>query len=103
MSGRISYALTVTLNGRVFNRVVIDQHYKNKHAETINDLLILKLVKMIDGESYEAESQIDGFQYFTIEPLIFSAKPYRLVITICIGEDFLGVVNAFRVNRRGYE
>jgi hypothetical protein len=103
MPSRISYAVTINVNGRLLSRVVIDQHYKNKHGDTINDLLILKLVKMINGRSYEIEKQVDNFQYFTIEPLIFSNKPYRLVITICIGDDFLGVVNAFRINKREHE
>jgi hypothetical protein len=103
MSGRITYALTITLNGRVFNRVVIDQHYKNKHADTINDLLILKLVKSIDGELIEPDKQNESYQYITVEPLFLSNKPYRLVITICIFDDFLGVVNAYRINRRDYD
>ena len=103
MLRRISYNLTINFNGKVFNRVIIDQHYKKKHADTINDLLILKLVQMLDATVYKIENEIDGFQYFTIEPLIFSDKPYRLVVTICIADDFLGVVNAYRIDRRNYE
>ena len=103
MSDRISYELNVTVNGRDFNRVVIDQHYKNKHADTINDQLILRLVNRINGRTLDLEDQNGDFQYFKVEPLIFYNQPYRLIITICIVEDFLGVVNCFRINRRDYE
>lgn len=34
---------------------------------------------------------------------MYDKSPYRLVLVIYIHDDFLGVVNAFRVKRRKYE
>ena len=64
----------------------------------MNDPLILELVKNLDGGIYPIEDEVDGFQYFTVEPVKFESKPYRVILVLCIHDDFLGVVNAFRVN-----
>lgn len=103
MSGQITYNVRIAVNGRILNRVTIDQQYKNKHGSTINDLLILELVKQLDGRNIQLEGENEMYQYFTIEPMFLFDKPYRLVVTICVFDDFLGVINAFRINRRSYE
>lgn len=41
----------------------------------------------------------DGFEYFTVEPVELESRPYRLVLLLYVHDDFLGVVNAFRVRR----
>lgn len=93
---RPEYSLKITVNGRQLNRVVIDQHYKENHPE-LNDQLILELVKELNGKTYDAEAVRGDFEYFRVEPLEMNSKPYRLIFLLCIGDDFLGVVNAFRV------
>lgn len=93
---RPEYSLKITVNGRQLNRVVIDQHYKENHSE-LNDQLILELVKELDGKTYDAEAVRGDFEYFRVEPLEVNTKPHRLIFLLCIGDDFLGVVNAFRV------
>lgn len=103
MLGRITYDLRIIVNGRVLNRVTIDQHYKHKHSDSINDLLILRLVKQLDGKDIQLEAKTESYEYFTVEPIFLSDKPYRLVFTICMYDNFLGVINAFRINRRNYE
>ncbi len=95
---RSEYSLQLVFNGRVIHRVVIDQHYREHHSESMNDSLILELVKTLDGGNYPMDIEDEGFQYFTVEPVIFEEKPYRVILVLCIGDDFLGVVNAFRVN-----
>ena len=93
---RNEYKILLSLNNRPITRVVIDQHYKISHPE-MSDELVLDLVKTIDGLSLNKEAEKDGFEYFKIDPLYFLEKPYRLIFLICIGEDYLGVINAFRV------
>jgi hypothetical protein len=89
----------VIINGRSLSRVIIDQYYKDKHKE-VTDEIILDLIREIDGENYDIESEKGGFQYFTVEPVYFKEKPYRLILLLCIHDDFLGVINAFRVQRK---
>ena len=102
MSDRKEYDLKVIINGRSLSRVVIDQYYKEKHSE-VTDEIILALVREINGDNFDIESERNGFQYFTVEPVIYEERPYRLILLLCIHDDFLGVVNAFRVQRKKYE
>lgn len=95
---RPEYLLRLTINGRLLNRVVIDQHYRERHAESIDDALILRLVKELDGRTFPVEAFRGDFEYFAVEPVQLEDKPYRLVLVLCVVEDYLGVVNAFRVN-----
>lgn len=95
---RTEYPLQLVFNGRAIRRVVISQHYRENHAESMSDLLILELVKTLDGGNYPMDDEDDGFQYFTVEPVVYQEKPYRVILVICVSDDFLGVVNAFRVN-----
>ena len=99
MSERTEYDFKISINGRVLSHVIIDQHYREKHSE-VDDDLILELVKTLDGGNFIIEDEKDGFEYFTVEPVFHEDKPYRLVLVVCIFDDFLGVVNAFRVRRK---
>lgn len=100
---RHEYELKITINGRKLSRVIIDQHYKEKHSSTVNDHTILELVKTLNDEVLPVDREEDGYQYFRVEPVMYDKSPYRLVLVIYIHDDFLGVVNAFRVKRRKYE
>jgi hypothetical protein len=80
------------------SRVVIDQHYRENHAESVNDELILQLVRELDGKTFPVELVRGEFEYFTAEPVQVADKPYRLVLVLCVSDDYLGVINAFRVN-----
>ena len=97
---RPEYPLKISINGRALNRVIIDQHYKEKYAESINDQLILELVQEVNGQTFPIEEVHSDFQYFTVEPVLKENAPYRLVLLICITDDYLGVINAFRVERK---
>jgi hypothetical protein len=103
MEMRHEYKLKITINGRKLNRVIIDQHYQEKHSSTVNDHTILELVKTLNDEVLPVDREEDGYQYFRVEPVMHDKSPYRLVLVIYIHDDFLGVVNAFRVKRRKYE
>ena len=97
---RNEYALAVTINGRRLRRVIIDQHYRGKHGAVVNDDLILELVAELNGQTFPVQAQRGDFQYFAVEPIYRERSPYRLVLVICITDDYLGVINAFRVKRR---
>ena len=98
MSERPEYPLKITINGRDLNRVVIDQHYRLKHGDSMNDEIILDLVKTLDGKKFPPEKIQGENEYFTVEPVFRLKKPYRVVLVLCVSDDYLGVVNAFRVD-----
>jgi hypothetical protein len=98
MADKKEYPLKITINKRLILKVVIDQHYRLNHPE-MNDELILELVKTQDQRNLPIENEKNGFQYFKVEPVMHKEKPYRLVLLLCINDDFLGVINAFRVNK----
>lgn len=98
MKHRPEYPLKITINGRNLNRVVIDQHYRLRHGQSMNDEIILDLVKTLDGKKFLPEKIQGEFEYFTAEPVYHLKKPYRVVLVLCLTDDYLGVVNAFRVD-----
>jgi hypothetical protein len=97
VDGRREYPFSITLNGRLFTRVVIDPHYEENHPD-ITDQLILNLIQLLDGTQSDPVSRKDGFVYLAQE-ISWKEKSYRLVLTYC-DEDFLGVINAFRVKEK---
>ena len=97
MGKRPEYPFQLTLNGRQVGRVVIDLHYRDKHADSIDDELILKLVGLLDGQNLPIQKTTEDFDYFVADPVQWERKSYRVVLLTQKGEDFLGVVNAFRV------
>lgn len=96
---RPEYRLKLTVNERRITKVIIDQHYAAKHAY-LTDAAILEMVKQLDGQVFPIEEIHGKFQYFRVEPVYHDGKPYRLILLLCVSDDFLGVVNAFRVPRR---
>ncbi len=87
----------VKVNHRVFTKVVIDPHYQENHGDSINDQIILALVKMLNGEVHLAQTKDDqGFEYFVREDLYYQNKSYRLIWLTHEDEIFIGVVNAYR-------
>jgi hypothetical protein len=95
---RPEYPLKITINGRILSRVVIDQHYRQKHGQSMDDEIILDLLKTLDGKKFPPEKVQGENEYFTVEPVYHLEKPYRVVLVLCLSDDYLGVVNAFRVN-----
>jgi hypothetical protein len=90
----------VTINGRPLSRVIIDQHYKEKHAESINDQLILSLIQRIDGNKFQIEEEDGPLQYFRAHTVNSESKWFRLVLLISTESDFLGVINTYRIDGR---
>lgn len=96
MSQRREYSIQIIVNSKSINRVIIDSHYELKHADSINDEVILELVSMLDGGTYTPDAEKDGFQYFKSDPLFLNGARYRLIWLLEDHEIYIGVVNAFR-------
>lgn len=96
MKERRDYPISIKVNGLSINRVIIDEHYKVKHYESIDDHLIVELVKLLDGQTFTPEAEKDGFKYFKTEPVNYNGLDYRLIWLLEEQEIYIGVVNAFR-------
>ena len=96
MGERRDYKIAITVNNRAVTRVIIDPHYETNHAESVNDGVILSLVEMLDGKTFEPEAERDGFQYFKTDPLMLDEVNYRLIWLLEGDEIYIGVINAFR-------
>jgi len=65
----------VEVNGRLFNRVVIAPHYQINHSKGIADLLILELVKSLNGsESLPEKILPSGFEIYVDDPIFLGVK-----------------------------
>lgn len=95
MSERRAYVLSLTVNGRRVNEVVIDPHYETKHAD-ISDALILELVMELDGKEFRPDERDGEWEFFMLDRIEHRGKQYRLIWCISEGSPFLGVINCFR-------
>jgi hypothetical protein len=100
----IPLKVPITVNYILITGVIIGQHYKEKHAESINDELVIQLVLSLDEKSFEADSSSRGIEYYVSDIQLkndnHKIKNYRL-IWIFEGHrlEIIGVINAFRVKR----
>lgn len=53
------------INGKSFTQVVIDPHYEERHADSVNDEVILGLVIQLDGRTFKpTDIDEDGLSVF---------------------------------------
>src|ERR1700747_199400 len=91
------YFLRLTINGRTLNRVLVDSHYEAKHSDTVNDTVILELVKKLNGRTFQEESITSaGWEIYVNDPWYLDGKPYRIIWCLHPDESCLGVINVFR-------
>lgn len=96
---RVSYDLSLRYRNVDINEVIIDQYYSDKHFD-VNDWIILELVKTLHNKTYEVKAENNNFTYFVAEPLFYNSKPYRLIFLLEKGCNFIGVINAFRIQEK---
>jgi hypothetical protein len=80
-------------------QVVIDLHYQEKHFDYMNDELILRLVKELDGRREVPETKAGQYSYFATL-IELDEKQYRLIWLLEDHAIYIGVVNAYRDRRR---
>jgi hypothetical protein len=95
---RLEYIIKgIWINGVYIQRVVIDQHVR-KHKD-IDDLLILNLARQLDGIKEKPEATENGFSYFANKFVVHN-KQYKLVWLLEENKVYIGVVTAYRDNRK---
>ncbi|HLE12348.1 MAG: hypothetical protein A2504_01070 [Bdellovibrionales bacterium RIFOXYD12_FULL_39_22] len=92
------YPINIEVNHHNIKLLRIGNHYLGKHSSYMNDELILELVYMLNGHSFEVDSLTKDIEYYVADVEYGDTpKIYRLVFLIG-GEDLeiLGIVNAYR-------
>ena len=64
--GRPEYPLEITINEQKISRVIIDQHYREKHTD-LDDEMILEMVRSLNGESFPIETAQGDYEYFRVQ------------------------------------
>lgn len=93
---RREYDIDIVVNRRRITKVIIDPHYEKKHGASITDEIILKLVKTLDGEIIEPDTEDPPYSYFSQDRIELGGKFYKLVWLLEDNELYVGVVNAYR-------
>lgn len=93
---RREYVVKLEVNGRKITKVIIDPHYEEKHTKSINDELILELVKLLHKGAFPVQEQDEGFEYFVNDNLKLGGKTYKLIWLLEDNKLYIGVVNAHR-------
>ena len=92
-----TYSLSLEVNGCSFSKVDISQHYKKKHAD-IADELILELLKLfVDKKDFQPDKLTTD--YFVLEKILHLEKKYKLVWQIKDQNSFI-VVNCYRIRKK---
>jgi hypothetical protein len=76
---RLEYSISITVNEILITKVIIDTHYEAKHSESINDDIILSLVKTLDGQNFEADDEKPPYSYFVTDNILLNDKAYKLI------------------------
>ncbi len=97
MSKREFWVEEIEINGRKIGRVIIDGHV-DKHPD-VTDEMILDLVRMLDGVEQLVEDEKVPFQYY-VSLLEMGNRQYRLVWLLEDNELYIGVITAYRDERR---
>lgn len=93
---RRDYKVSITVNEIFVDKIIIDPHYEEKHSESINDEIILELVKTLDGKIFEADDEKDLYSYFVTDKILYEGKLYKLIWLLEDHEIYIGVINAYR-------
>ena len=98
---RRTYPISLTINQRDIHSVIIDDHYEEKHSDTINDDLILGLVSQLDQKYFEPVDIKEPYSFFVLDHIEYHAKYYKLIWLLEQDEMYIGVINAYRRKNKG--
>lgn len=93
---RREYSISITVNEILISKVIIDPHYEEKHAKSINDEIILELVKTLDGKLFDPDDEKVPYSYYVTDKIEYAGKLYKLVWLLEDHEIYIGVINAYR-------
>ncbi len=95
---RRHYKIKVVINGITFNEVIIDPHFEKNHSESINDEIILDLIKWLgeSGTTYETVGEKGHYSFFVTDGIKLRDKYYKLIWMTEEDQLYIGVVNAYR-------
>ena len=93
---RREYDVKIVVNKTKITKVIIDPHYEDKHAESIDDQIILELVNRLDGKSFQPESVKSPYSYYVAEKMELNNKPYKLIWLLEDNKMYIGIINAYR-------
>lgn len=93
---RREYAINIAVNEVLITKVIIDPHYEEKHSESVNDEIIVNLVKTLDGQNFEPDDEKPPYSYFVTDGIVLNDKAYKLIWLLEDHEIYIGVINAHR-------
>ncbi|OUR95747.1 hypothetical protein A9Q84_14695 [Halobacteriovorax marinus] len=93
---RREYTVDLTVNDIKITKVIVDPHYEEKHSASIDDELILNLVKFLDGNLFEADAVKEPYSYYVTEEISLDERRYKLVWLLEDDQIYIGVINAYR-------
>lgn len=106
-SKRNPYPCDLTINKWKLTRLEISQYYKTKKGrEMIDDNLIIKLVKSLNGKTIppDPKKRPGDWDYFTLEPIFDEDdNPYCLVCCHENNSYIWGVVNIYPITIKSHD
>ena len=92
---RREYSIRIVFNEIWIKKVIIDPHFEIKHADSVNDDLILKLVSQLDGAKILPDFVKEPFSYF-VDEINLKGKLYKMIWLLEKDQIYIGVVNVYR-------
>lgn len=89
------HSVSLTMGGHHLDEVWIDPHYEEKHKDSINDELILAIVKDLNGWLIVLSAVVGGYSFYEADGA-YDGKMYRLILVVPFDNRYLGVRNAYR-------
>lgn len=89
------YEIKLNVDGIHYTELWIDPHYEDQSKDSINDQLILELVKEVDGWLITFNSEVGGYRFYEADGN-YQSKVYRLILVIPPDKSYLGIRNAYR-------
>jgi hypothetical protein len=97
--GRRVYEFQVVINKRRITEIHIDPHYEKEHGSYMNDGIIYRLAQQLDQREFEIEDKKGDFEYFVVKRVFLGKKNYKLVCCLEVGQNYLGIIDAYRYGK----